>query len=505
MIETLDCSCIAAKYRQLFLDDVMIDKKAGLTRNMHQLTRFSDSAVFPYPDPKPWERGGVYLRAAPQWIPEDKVYKIWYQCYEWTDPTNPSYEKRFSPVQYAMAVSGDGINWERPELGIVSYDGINTNLVNHGSTGGPWTSGVIYDPIDPDPKRRYKDLVWAPTAFGSYWEAFGWYPIYSSDGIVWSDAVKEEKIENHDDAFTIYNEIDNCFLMPGKIWRADGNKMNDKNPRDWGIRRSYDFKNWTKGLNVVFAADEIDQFMGRERIKEAFNDPDRLHPVVNKPDEYMTDVYEFPVFPYEGIYIGIPSIFDRTGELEYENQAGLHHLQLTSSRNLTDWIRLGERKEFLQHSSKTMFDSGMHFSTSRILNMGNELWYYYVGAPRAHDTGESRVSKEEQGIGLAKLRRDGFVSLDAGKESGWLTTVPYMLKNNELFVNTDARNGYVKAALKGINGDTLPGCGFEDMIALTGDLLAGKVIWRGSENLISNKKIQIMFEVNNAKIYSFWE
>jgi hypothetical protein len=493
-----------SRYRQLFIDDHIIEKEENIERSMHQLTRHSEKAIFPGQGIKPWERGGAFMRTAPQWIPDEKIYKIWCHCYEWTDPKNPSPADRFGPSHYEMAVSEDGIHWDRPELGIVLYEGQDTNIVNLGTTGGMWDSGVVYDPLDPDPGRRYKTLIWAPQAFGGYWDAFGWYPVYSRDGVNWSDAVKEQCIDNHDDAFTIYDEIGKNFMMPGKQWKADGNKMNCKNPRDWGIRTSTDFDNWTQDSPVIFRADNIDQAMGRERLAAVFKDPDRLWPIINRPEEYMTDIYEFAVFPYEGAYIAVITVFDRSGELPYGNQCGLMHLQLAFSRDLTNWIRLGNRMEFLEHSKKTMFDSGMILSTARPLIKDDEIWYYYTGSPQAHDTGESIVSKEARGIGLAKLRRDGFVSAGADRSSGRLMTVPVLLRSDAFYVNTDAKNGYIRVALIDPNGETIPGCGFDDTVPLTVDTVKEKVMWRGSEEIVKSQPVKVLFEINNAQLYSFW-
>lgn len=488
--------------RQLFIDDGIIERMEGLSREMHRLTRHSDRPLYPLPDPPAWERGGIYTRSAPQWIPEEKVYKIWYACYDslqfWTGNVKTS---------AGIAVSRDGLRWERPRLGKVRWQGEDTNLIQFGSSVTIYCSGVIYDPHDRDPQRRYKTLVWAPPAFGDYWTAFGWYPVYSTDGIVWSAPVREQRIDNHDDACTIFDSLGNQFLMTGKHWKADGNRMNANNPRDWGIRTSTNFDRWTQDSSVVFAPDRLDQEMGRERLKAIFASPSRLHPAVNRPDEYMTDFYEVAVFVYEGLYFALLTVFDRSGQIREgpfaDNQQGILHFQLAASRNLKDWIRLGNRTEFLSAADKTKFDCGGVFPCVPPLVMNNELWFYYCGFSRPHDDGRSIVSKDPDGLGLAKLRRDGFVSLNAAGQTGTLVTRPFLLQGDSLRVNVDASRGELKVALANLDGSLLPGYGFEDAGAVVGDRPAEQVAFRKAA--LPRSPVRVMFRVTNARLFSFWE
>ena len=54
------------------------------------------------------------------------------------------------------------------------------------------------------------------------------------------------------------------------------------------------------------------------------------------------------VFRYEGIYIGLPAMFHSTGPVpNYPNTDGFHLVELTCSRDLKDWRRLGDRQAFI--------------------------------------------------------------------------------------------------------------------------------------------------------------
>jgi hypothetical protein len=113
-----------------------------------------------HPDPillpeKPWEE---YLISAWATVFEDEgTFKLYYEGYHSPDAVGKDIQKHVSQVCYAE--SEDGINWVRPQLGIVDFRGDHeTNIVFSGikTTGiGPHGPTVIKDPNGPD-EARYK-------------------------------------------------------------------------------------------------------------------------------------------------------------------------------------------------------------------------------------------------------------------------------------------------------------------------------------------------------------
>ncbi len=55
------------------------------------------------------------------------------------------------------------------------------------------------------------------------------------------------------------------------------------------------------------------------------------------PADYNTDVYNMPIFPYGGVYIGTPMFFNQSGPTPIGNSEGFHHVELVTSRDLIRW------------------------------------------------------------------------------------------------------------------------------------------------------------------------
>ena len=108
-------------------------------------------------------------------------------------------------------------------------------------------------------------------------------------------------------------------------------------------------------------------------------------------------------------------------------------------------------------------------------------------------------------LSLAKLRIDGFVSLDA-EEAGTITTKPFMLNGEDVYLNYEAKWGAVYPEI--VDGETLkrfPG-GFTVIgEPLSGDSTRAKIKWDSQgHGLAFEKPVRIIFDLHLARLYSFW-
>ena len=104
---------------------------------------------------------------------------------------------------------------------------------------------------------------------------------------------------------------------------------------------------------------------------------------------------------------------------------------------------------------------------------------------------------------LAKLRLDGFVSMDASS-TGSIVTKPMELNGQEIFINAEAPDGEIRVAV--VDPETmmpLTGYTTSNCYPVRGDQISGKVSWPAGP-LSVERPVKLLFELSNAKLYSFW-
>ena len=240
---------------------------------------------------------------------------------------------------------------------------------------------------------------------------------------------------------------------------------------------------------------------------------------------WSADVYDMAVFPYEGLWIGLPAIFYHTGlDANKTNTDGFHEIQLAVSHDLLAWQRVADRQAFIAASPTApgVFDRTQLLPTSMPIEHGNELWFYYTGMkwrdsayswrsdrtprPRSEWTAEE-IADFDAGSGavcLAVLRRDGFVSLDAGTMPGQLLTQPLTVSADTLYLNLAAAGGAAQVAVL-INGKPVAGFAAADCTPLAGDAVAMPVAWRGANlKQLRGKQVQLQVSLQGANLYALW-
>ena len=227
---------------------------------------------------------------------------------------------------------------------------------------------------------------------------------------------------------------------------------------------------------------------------------DRL--LVLDPDEHEvagpesdTQFYGMSVGLYEGMYLGGVWIY-RPGS------DGCIDTQLAASRDGLAWERVGNRQVFLPLGPAGGYADGMVRTTANYITRDDKIYIYYGAVSGPHNGPnhpEKDIKRKGPGfVGLATLRRDGWVSLDADATGGSIVTRPrHPVDSGPLHVNVDARQGELHASLIDERGHTLPGC----EASLTGDLLDGEIAWAGP---VPSSPVRIKFTLHDAKLYSYW-
>ena len=462
--------------RQLFLDDVGIEKIDNLERTMHQPAK--KGAVI-RPD-HPWETT-LQTRSAPAWDEKEQVFKLWMVA-----STNIP-----GVAGTTYAESRDGIHWTKP---ILRQQEINGSLENNFVTVDPkreWPANamvnVVFDPDDPDPSRRYKGLG----------HCFVREPIVSPDGIHWK-LLNVPQIPSQDESNMSYDRQTGTFIATLKHGGPYGRSVH--------LSTSKDFEHWTDPV-LIFHADELDQELGREHIKARRADTKlpMQRPLWDIRDTYKghtaepkVDVYNMGLFRYEGLYIGTPAMFHSNDNRW--NKDGFHLIQLVCSRDLKTFKRLGDRQTFIGPSplGKGAFDLTQLIGPSAPVIRGDELWFYYTGIK--YRAKPENAELKEGAVCLAVLRRDGFISLDACNAAGTIQTEPFELPGSKLFVNVDAQKGELRVEVLDGEGQIVA-----QSEPMSGDLLREPVNWAaGNFTDLKGQTASLRFTLSNAQFYSYW-
>jgi hypothetical protein len=228
-----------------------------------------------------------------------------------------------------------------------------------------------------------------------------------------------------------------------------------------------------------------------------------------------TQFYGAGIDLYEGLYIAMLWVYREGGDGRIDTQLGV-------SRDGVKWERVADRQVFLPLGEPDSWDDGMARCAERIIRVGDQLYIYYSGVNGPHSgpkfPAESIVRKHKPAIGLAILRRDGFVSLDAGADGGWLLTRPSHVgracfrlhsfsdggpcpPTAALHLNVDASKGSCMVALCDADGRALPG--FEQSQPIIGDHLDVEVSWPTDAAPPIGRTVALRFTVTNASLYSY--
>ena len=136
-----------------------------------------------------------------------------------------------------------------------------------------------------------------------------------------------------------------------------------------------------------------------------------------------------------------------------------------------------------------------------------KLRFYYWGTRRTDKRDGQEDIRWLMHIGIASLRRDGFISLNAGDKTGTVTTRPLTFTGDRLFVIAEiADGGSIRAAVLSSEGQPLPDYLLDDAMTIRNGAESIPVIWKQQVSIHrpANQHVRLQFQLRNAKLYSFW-
>jgi hypothetical protein len=468
--------------KQLFLDDRVVQEIRGGARVWNTPAKYPNNPVLR--GDRPWENWVAYPDGGPVVLhdQDERVFKMWYQTF-FDDPATPRYDQKYL---MCYATSQDGLRWEKPDLGLFDWNGSRANnIVAVGNTGLIDTN-VIKDPRDPDPARRYKVLYYDTKPGGG---PLGISVGFSPDGIRWNLHPGNPVLVGTGDTHTLLGWDESAgkyiaYLRPKSNGARRYGEGGDR-VRVIGRSTSDDFLRWTMPAPVL--APDASDLPG-------------------------TQFYGMPVFRYEDHYIGVLWIYHAVSQLVYN--------QLAWSRDGIHWQRPPCRPTFLAVGAEGTWEDGMSYATTPIVR-GDQILIYYGGFNVLHNLATQKLlgsivdgKRREGATGLARLRLDGFASIDAALDVATVTTPPLRFQGSRLFLNLAPVVGgggpYDELAafhveISDAGGRAIPGFTFED----SDDLKAGgtrvAVAWKRNPDLssLAGRTVVLRFRFRNAKFYAF--
>ncbi|MEN8193647.1 MAG: hypothetical protein ABFS12_12570, partial [Bacteroidota bacterium] len=445
---------------QLFIDDYWIADSSNIKITLHQPEKHPNNPLIE--GDVPWEQN-PYCFGTVIYDEEESIFKFWYQSYNDVDV---SLLER-TPILYATSI--DGLNWIRPNLGLFEFQGSKENniiLQNYGYHD-LYSPSIIKDKLDPDPARRYKMVWWDFPLGDEEYQDDGMCVAFSPDGIHW---------RKHPDNPVIHvNKTEKSISDVMSV-------MHDKNNGKYVAYTKGWAEPWPSHRQIVRT--ESNDFIH-------WSEPEVV--ISHKHDLKDPQSYGMTTSQYGRNYIGLMYSYKKPGNETID-------VQLTISHDNKNWSRVANQKTFIPLGKEGSWDDGMIFTTPPF-NYGDQTLIYYSGWDNSHNSKERRRSS----IGLATLRKNRFVSLDADNKSGSVITNLINNAAGELFVNVNANGGTLRAELLDTQGNPIPGYTINDCLPVQSDEIIHLVQWRDHEKFpVTSELIQIRFELNNASLYGFY-
>lgn len=459
---------LAGQRRYLLLDERNIESTDGTDLIVGTVRKHPGNPLFE--EDKPWERRFDNLYANVIYDDDEKIYKCWYSPFIVSQSSKgmtvaerkeQEYGKHPQEMGICYATSRDGIAWDKPELGLVEYEGSKANNIvwrGGGNTkeqwGGPHGTGIFKDLRDPDPERRYKALLKHEILSVAF----------SADGVHWGPSIPCPEANSHGDTHN------NAFWAPtlGKYvgitrqWgQLPGTAVSDDPKSGKWVRQvawtsSNDFLNW-EPIRIVFQGLDANQ-----------------------------QLYAMPVFYHAGVYLGLVAVHDQQQDRVWT--------ELTWSPDTVTWHRVNPGTPLIGNDGEYGdYDWGCVYAAATPVFLDDEIRLYYGGSDGLHTSWRNGF------FCMASLRPDGFAGYQA--RNGAVTTTPLFGGKSRLRVSADVVDGG-EITVRVLDSDANVVATSEPV---TRSVTDADVRWQDSDNLdkIGNKPARLQFSIQDATVFSF--
>jgi hypothetical protein len=480
--------------KQLLVDDYLIAEKHHITHELGKVQKFGivmkpslPTDFIPPPDQRVEEEYVEELKTGRK--PDGSQVALDFGYY--TTVERNERENKFQMWYMAWREAGvgyaestDGIHWTKPLIGI---DG-KSNIV-HSSQG----FSCSIDPTLPwGHPEKYKGA-------GDFKEENSQVGIcYSPDGIHWSDYNDGKHVSYR--AADTHNQI---------LW--DPIKQNYRLLTRTDLDGSGGADEWRSARIMVH--DGGNDLMNSPTAWKTISDKIAVDDPSKEMNEHGNPRLQFNGMTnwiYEGVYFGLMDVYtmDRSGFFEGFDYETRHdhdfmdfYIGTSRDGNTYDKSWIYARKPIVPRGEPGSFDKDGVKPPSQIVTYNVEHWIYYGGMDERHYSIGRHLN-----IGLAKLRLDGFICLEAKDQWGYVTTKPFKLEGDTLEVNIDASEGEFLVEVLDTNDQPYNEYDKDHSQIWQGvDQIRFMNQWKDDVNLsrLKGKIVKLRFHLRNAQLYSF--
>ena len=434
-----------------FIDGWLIEVMRDLSLKLHP--PIEREVVLTHDEP--WEGNtSTYVSI----FQDEGLFRMYYRGSDWDEKTDKSTHQA---VCYAE--SGDGVNWAKPDLGLVSFKGSKKNNIIWDGVGNH--NFTPFKDTNPDcrSEARYKVLGGSKKtglmAFQSsdaiHWSLMQDTPVitegaFDSQNLAFWDSVRERYVDFHRDFHDGVRDIMTCT--------------------------SEDFIRWTEPGWIDYG---------------------------EAPAEHL---YTNAVTPHPGaphIFIGFPKRFVPTRKVDFHPKKGVSDGVFMSSRDGVHWKRHGEA--FIRPgpnlerwvNRNNMIAWGVLTTKAESPGMPDELSIYACEGYYSLDS-DCRLRR-------FTVRQEGFVSVHANAAGGEFLTHPLQFEGSRLVINySTSAAGSVLVEIADTEGKPVPGFSFADCPEIFGDEIERTVEWKKGPDLkaLAGKPVRLRFRLKDGDLYS---
>lgn len=492
--------------RTLFaFDDHSIPWKHNLKISLVEATKHPDNPVLKRGPKGAPDHGHAILYGTV--INDGSKFRMWYLAMFESEIIGGQAPGFWRPMCYAE--SDDGINWIKPELGLVEFNGNKRNNICL-IEGNPKSLtrindflSILYEPQDPDPSRRYKAVYIAHVPYEDirgglsnigYKEKTPCVTICatSSDGLSWrvvGDRPADAGGERFE-ATSIYRFGD-FYYSTGQLlspWATlpDGRSAG----RVMLAYRSPDFAKWSKAKAFSFA---------------------RPGQLTSPPVEGQQTHMGAGLWNRNNVLIGLYGIWQDGLDPDERPKGASHLLGTDVDLGLivsNDGIHFREPVtdfKVVPRGKKGEWDDVALLQGHAFVNNGDQtmIWYSHW------DTGGKLKTME---VGLATLRRDGFGYLSRIEEDNdahFITSTLRVDEIKKMWINVDGLSGDAPLSIELLDHLDSPLAGFSGKSSAVLDMDGTRVgvSWKEKKYLPVNQKfaVRVNFPANsNARVYAIY-